>query len=288
MQEWGDGCNMEKIDAHHHFWNYDSVEYPWIDDSLAALRRDFGCSDLIEAVEGCDVVGAVSVQARTTLAETEALLDQGSKCDLVKGVVGWAPLKDPGVGEILDGWTSHPLFKGVRETCQGAPDSEFFDNDDFDRGIRFLTRRSVPFDLLLYEAQLGAVLRFVDRHPHQKFIVDHIAKPVIRAGAFAEDWARELKELGRRDNVTGCKFSGVVTEVRDPEWNVAMLVPYFDAALEAFGARRLMFGSDWPVCLSRAAYRSWVDAVGALTVGLTVSERGNFYAANATRVYDLA
>jgi L-fuconolactonase len=279
---------MEKIDAHHHFWNYDSVEYPWIDDSLAALRRDFGCSDLIEAVEGCDVVGAVSVQARTTLAETEALLDQGSKCDLVKGVVGWAPLKDPGVGEILDGWTSHPLFKGVRETCQGAPDSEFFDNDDFDRGIRFLTRRSVPFDLLLYEAQLGAVLRFVDRHPHQKFIVDHIAKPVIRAGAFAEDWARELKELGRRDNVTGCKFSGVVTEVRDPEWNVAMLVPYFDAALEAFGARRLMFGSDWPVCLSRAAYRSWVDAVGALTVGLTVSERGNFYAANATRVYDLA
>ncbi|MDA0811125.1 MAG: amidohydrolase family protein [Verrucomicrobia bacterium] len=278
---------MNKIDAHHHFWNYDLVEYPWIDDSLAALRRDFGCGDLIEAVEGCDVVGAVSVQARTTLAETEALLDQGSKCDLVKGVVGWAPLKDPGVGEILDGWKSHPLFKGVREICQGAPDSDFFDNDDFDRGIRFLSRRSLPFDLLLYEAQLGAVLRFVDRHPHQKFIVDHIAKPEICAGAFAEDWARDLKELGSRDNVVGCKFSGVVTEVRDPEWNVAMLVPYFDAALEAFGARRLMFGSDWPVCLSRAAYRSWVDAVDALTVGLTVSERANFYVANATRVYDL-
>ncbi|MCB1098363.1 MAG: amidohydrolase family protein [Verrucomicrobiae bacterium] len=278
---------MDKIDAHHHFWSYDAVEYAWLDDSLAMLRRDFGCNDLAEAVADCGVTGAVTVQVRTTAAETDSLLQQGKLCDLVKGVVGWAPLKDPGVGEMLERWMSDPLFKGVREICQGAPHAEFFDNDDFDRGIRALTRFGLPYDLLLYQAQLGTVARFVDRHPEQKFIVDHIAKPEIRDGQFADDWARDLIELGRRENIVGCKFSGVVTEVRDPEWNIAMLVPYFDTALEAFGAQRLMFGSDWPVCLSRATYRSWMDAVEVLTSELSESERRDFYSANTIRVYDL-
>lgn len=278
---------MQIIDSHHHFWKYDANDYPWIDDDLSMLQRDFGCEELENAVRGTGVSGVVSVQARTVVSETDYLLESGARCPLVRGVVGWAPLKDAGVGRLLDKWGSDLLFKGVREICQGADDGDFFDNEEFNRGIGELTRRDLPYDLLLFEDQLETVIRFVDRHPNQRFIVDHIAKPNITKRAFASNWAAGLKNLGRRGNVIACKVSGVVTEVRDPEWSTELLRPYFEAALDAFGASRLMFGSDWPVCLSRIDYSGWLNCMGELVSRLSPEEIAGFYFANAISAYDL-
>lgn len=279
---------MDIVDSHHHFWNYDAAEYTWIDPSMGILMRDYTCESLRAAATGLRVTGAVSVQARTVTAETDYLLKEGAQCPLVSGVVGWAPLKDPAAGELLDRWRENPLFKGVREICQGADNAEFFDNAAFNRGIAELTIRGLPFDLLLYEGQLPAAIRFVDRHPEQAFIVDHIAKPAIRKDAFPVEWARQLAELARRPNVVACKFSGVVTEVRDPGWDAQLLRPYFAAAFDAFGAQRLMFGSDWPVCLLRTGYGEWVATAAELTASLGQDEATAFFSATARRVYRLS
>jgi L-fuconolactonase len=278
---------MWTIDSHHHFWKFDQAEYEWIEEGMTPLRQDFLCPELGEATSGLELEGAVSVQARTRVEETDFLLREGKDCPLVKGVVGWAPLKDAAVGECLDRWGSDPLFCGVREICQGAPDDEFFENDAFNRGIGELTRREVPYELLLYENQLETVIRFVDRHPEQRFIVDHIAKPVIRLGAFPANWAKGLRELGQREQVVGCKFSGVVTEVRDEKWDEDLLRPYFDAALNAFGAQRLMFGSDWPVCLLRSSYKQWIGSVREFLSHVSASQQRAILAENAIRVYGL-
>ena len=278
---------MRAIDSHHHFWRFDQAEYEWIEEGMTTLRRDFLCLELREATDGLEVEGVVSVQARTNVEETDFLLAEGRSCPLVKGVVGWVPLKDPAVGDLLDRWSGDPLFRGVREICQGAPDSEFFANGDFDRGIGELTHRDLPYDLLLYEDQLEVVIRFVDRHPDQRFVVDHIAKPVIRAAAFAEAWAGRIRELAKRENVVACKLSGVVTEVRDGAWDLDLLRPYFEVVLEAFGSERLMFGSDWPVCLLRSGYARWMGAVRDFMAGLPESEQQAIWAGNADRTYGL-
>jgi L-fuconolactonase len=274
------------IDSHHHFWRYDAEEYAWIDDAMNRLRRDYLARDLEEVAWKAGVTGVVSVQARESLAETEFLLGLGGDCALVRGVVGWAPLADPGVGDILDRWAGQGLFKGVREVMQGREDEEFFGNPSFHRGLRELTRRGLPYDVLVYANQLPATIRMVDAHPEQRFLLDHLAKPAIRGGGFPKDWARDVRMLAERENVL-CKLSGMVTEVRDPAWHLELLRPYFDHVLEAFGPERLMFGSDWPVCLLRVEYGTWVEVARSLTEGLAESERDAFFAGTATKAYGL-
>ena len=249
------------VDSHHHFWKYSVEEYGWLDESMASLRRDFLPSDLREVLTACGVDGAVSVQARQSLEETAWLLDMAEQHNFILGVVGWVPLADPGVAGILEQVASRKKLKGVRHLVQGEPDDRFLLRDDFNRGISALAAHDLVYDILVFERQLPAAIEFVDRHPKQRFVLNHIAKPRIRDGAISP-WRENLRELARRENVY-CKISGVATEADIRAWTAAQLRPYIDAALEAFGPRRVMFGSDWPVCLAAIPYLDWLMMVSA-------------------------
>ena len=279
------GDAASTIDAHHHFWRYDSAEYEWIDDSMSALRRDFLPPDLAVALTAGGVHGAISVQARQTLDETEWLLALASAHDLIVGVVGWVPLASSSVRADLAKLVAHPKLRGVRHVLQGEADPRFFERPDFNAGIGALRDFSLAYDLLIYEHQLPAALAFVDRHPGQVFVLDHAAKPRIRERS-VEPWRTHVRDLARRPDVY-CKLSGLVTEADTHAWTDADLRPYADTVLEAFGPSRVMFGSDWPVCLVASPYDRWVDAVRGFTAGLTASERAEVLGGTARRAYRL-
>jgi L-fuconolactonase len=291
---------MRVIDAHHHFWKYTPEEYGWIDDSMGALRRDFLPVDLRATLDGAaiqaksasrfaaGVDAAVSVQARQSLEETAWLLGMAEQHDFLAGVVGWVPLIDPGVEQILEHYASRPKLKAIRHIVQGEPDDRFLLRDNFNRGIRALTAVGLVYDILIYERHLPVAIEFVDRHPRQRFVLDHIAKPRIRDAAI-EPWRANLRELARRENVF-CKLSGVATEADFPNLTPdhrGVLRPYMDAALEAFGPRRIMFGSDWPVCLAAMPYGDWFGMVRDAIGGFSESEQEWVLGGTAAQAYGL-
>lgn len=278
---------MKRIDSHHHFWDYSKEAYGWISDSMKVIQRSFGPDDLKREMDPTHIDGVVSVQARQTVEETHFLLQHAKKNPWIRGVVGWVPLADERIRETLESFRNEPLLKSVRHVVQDEPDEQFFDREPFNRGIAMLKDYNLAYDILIFGRQLPMTLRFVDRHPHQRFILDHIAKPIISASRFDREWEAGFRELAKRPNVT-CKFSALVTEVRDPEWTVELLKPYWDVAWEAFGEDRLMFGSDWPVCLLRSSYADWVATVSVYTASLTETARAKFWGENASRAYRLA
>lgn len=273
------------IDSHHHFWQYDPVQYPWIDESMRTLRRDFLPDDLRPAMAEAGIDGVISVQARQTLEETRWLLSLASEHPFIRGVVGWAPLTSPDLQRNLETLGANRKLIGVRHVVQGEPDETFILRDDFNRGVASLLRFGLRYDILIFEHHLPQTIRFVDRHPNQVFVLDHLAKPRIRAGEF-EPWHTHIQALARRENVS-CKLSGMVTEADAHSWTPAQLRPYFDVALEAFGARRLMFGSDWPVCLVGVQYARWANLVREWTMELSPSERGRIFGGSALEAYGL-
>ena len=224
------------IDAHHHFWRYNPHEFGWIPDEWSLLRRDFLPVNLGAALPETGVAGVISVQARRCMAETEFLLAQAEVCSLVRGVVGWVPMTDGATAEHLARYVENQHLVGVREILQGHADEEFLANPVFHRGLEAVVAAKLRYDLLVFHHQLPSAIACVDRHPDLTFILNHIAKPEIRRNEFDAEWARKLSELARRPNVW-CKFSGLVTEVREPEWTVELLQPYFDAAFAAFGSK---------------------------------------------------
>lgn len=274
------------IDAHHHLWSYSPHEYGWISDSMSALRRDFHPDDLQDEITSAGIDGVVSVQARQTIEETFDLLDFATQYDFIRGVVGWVPLVEPGVARQLERLADRLDFKGVRHVVQDEPDDDFILRDDFNRGVAELKRSELRYDILIFERHLPQAIRFVDRHPQQVFILDHLAKPRI-AGGQLSPWRENLSELARRENVY-CKLSGLVTEADwQASWTPAQLTPYMDAALEAFGPSRLMFGSDWPVCLLACEYKRWVDVVREFALKLSPTEQGRLFGATAVEAYNL-
>ncbi|MDX1926339.1 MAG: amidohydrolase family protein [Pirellulaceae bacterium] len=277
-----------RIDSHHHFWKYDAREYAWINDSMSVLKRDFGPAELLPLCQAAGVDGVVSVQASQSLLETERLIRFAESETLVRGVVGWVPLASNGVGTELEKLAMSPWLKGVRHVVQDETDPEFLMGTAFNAGIRRLREFKLTYDLLIYPWQLPATIKFVDMHPEQPFVLDHIAKPAIDSSKYDADWEKHLRELAKRPQVIGCKFSGIVTEVRDDQWSVNLLRPYWDVALEAFGAERLMFGSDWPVILLRSEYSRWVSAVVELTSKLSSAQQAAFWSENVSRVYGLS
>jgi L-fuconolactonase len=278
------------IDAHHHFWRYSDEEYGWIPPDWSALRRDFLPHDLARELSAAGVDGVISVQARQSLAETEWLLDLAAQNEFVRAVVGWAPLIASDLEAHLDRLAAHPAalagkLRAFRHVLQGEPDDSYMLRDDFNRGTRALTRRGLAYDILIFERHLPNTVAFVDRHPNQIFVVDHIAKPRISSGEL-EPWAKNLRELARRPNVA-CKLSGMVTEADVLRWTPGQLRPYFEVVLEAFGTDRLLFGSDWPVCLSGVGYADWKKTVSAALAGLNSSELSAVFGGNAARIYRL-
>jgi L-fuconolactonase len=257
--------NLEVIDAHHHLWRYSAAEYAWIDDSMAALRRDFLPADLVVELAMAGVDGAVAVQARQILEETRWLLELARSCDAIRGVVGWAPLAAPDFADSVSALATDPKLVGLRHIVQAEPKG-FLDGADFNRGINALQENDLIYDVLIVEAQLDETIRFVDRHRHQPFVLDHIAKPKI-ATTEIEPWRTRIRELSKRRNVC-CKLSGMVTEDSWSSWSIESVRPYLDTVVEAFGPDRLMAGSDWPVCLVATSYPRWWQTLPQLLCGL--------------------
>jgi L-fuconolactonase len=274
-----------KIDAHHHFWKYSAAEYGWIDDTMSFLRRDFFPPDLEKEIREAGIDGVVTVQAQQTLAETSWLLRMAAQNSFIKGVVGWVPLTEPSVSKELESFAEEPRLRAVRHVIQSEPDG-FLLRKDFNSGVSILRQMGLAYDLLIHERQLPEAILFVDRHPQQVFVLDHLAKPRIKA-QLLEPWRQNLRELARRENVF-CKISGLVTEADFLTWTEGQLRPYFETALEAFGPDRLMFGTDWPVCLVACSYRQWCDIVDRLTTALSPAERAQIFGGTAERAYHLS
>ena len=229
--------------------------------------------------------GVVSVQARQSLVETEWLLSLAARHDFIKGVVGWVPLIDPQIESHLDAFSGHPKLRALRHVLQGESDDAYMLREDFNGGIRALTQRGLAYDILILERHLPNAIRLVDRHPEQVFILDQIAKPRIAAGEL-QPWARIIRELARRPNVA-CKISGMVTEAEVTTWTPAQLQPYLDVVLEAFGPSRMLFGSDWPVCLAGCDYGRWKQTVEGWIAPLSAEEPRFILGGNACRLYGL-
>jgi L-fuconolactonase len=274
-----------RIDAHQHFWRYDAGEYAWISEALSPLRRDFLPQDLGPLLRSRGLDGCVAVQARQTVAESDWLLELADAAPFVRGVVGWVDLRDGGAAAELARLATHPRFVGVRHIAQDEPDDGFLARPDFVAGVAKLAAHGLRYDLLVYERQLPAAIELATTLPEQPFVLDHIGKPRIADGA-REPWAGHLVELARRDNVA-CKLSGIVTEAAWDAWTLHALRPYLDTALEAFGPDRLMFGSDWPVCLLAGGYDEVHELVENWSAALSAAERAALFGGNAARFYGL-
>jgi L-fuconolactonase len=275
----------ERIDAHHHLWRYRKEEYGWIGPGMEALARDFLPRDLQEEMRVCGIDGSVAVQASHTMEETEWLLKLAAQSDFIRGVVGWAPIASMEFPGVLERWRGNSLLKGLRHIIQDELDEQFINRKDFNDGIAALAGSNLIYDILIYERHLPAAIQFVDRHPNQIFVLDHIAKPRIK-DRMLEPWRRKVLELARRANVF-CKLSGMVTEANWANWSKADLQPYTDAVLEAFGPSRLMVGSDWPVCLLACTYRKWFQVLGEFLKELSGSEQESIFGGVAIEVYSL-
>ena len=246
-----------RIDAHQHFWKYSSSEYPWIPEG-SALHRDWLPEDLEALQRPLGLDGSVAVQARQSLEETQWLLGLADRCSRVLGVVGWVDLRSEALDEQLDLFVAHPRFVGVRHVVQDEPDG-FLVQDNVLAGLRRLSERGIGYDVLVFARQLPDVLRMMDAVEGLRMVVDHGAKPDIRGGEFRE-WRRLLGEVGARRGVY-CKLSGLVTEADWNGWSEGEIQPYIEAIFEIFGPERVMWGSDWPVCLHAASYAVWWEVV---------------------------
>jgi L-fuconolactonase len=277
------------VDAHHHFWDPTTADYPWMTDDLARIRRRFGPEDLAPLLAGTGVDSTILVQTRSSEIETVEFLATAADTPFIAGVIGWADLADPNVGETLARIRS--AFGGdrlvaIRHQVHDEPDPDWLRRPDVRRGIAAVGEAGLAFDLLVRPRELPAALDTVRALPDMPFVVDHLAKPPIRDGA-VEPWASLIRPLAGEGNVS-CKLSGMVTEADWERWTPANLAPFFDIALEAFGPSRLIFGSDWPVCLLAASYPEVLDAARTLTDGLTADERKAVFGGNAIEVYRLA
>jgi len=273
------------IDAHQHFWQYDPVRDAWIDESMQVIRRDFYPEDLAPVLAENGVHGCIAVQADQSADETAFLLALADQHDFIKGVVGWADLRAANISEQLEQYAVHPKLKGFRHIVQGEPDNRFILGEHFCRGIKALQQHGFTYDILVYPKQLPAVEEFVQQFPEQALIIDHLAKPGIKAGEL-DAWAAHMRRIAKSPNVY-CKLSGMVTEADWQQWEPAHFRPFMEVALEAFGANRLVYGSDWPVCLVAAKYREVKELVTDFISTLSTSEQEQIMGGNARSFYHL-
>jgi L-fuconolactonase len=276
---------MPVIDAHHHFWRYNVQDFGWIDEAMRVIRRDFLPADLAKTIRAAGVDGVVSVQARQSLEETRWLLELAGGNPFVRGVVGWVPLISPEVEKILGELAANPKLRAVRHVLQGEADEFYMLREDFNHGIAALRGHGLVYDILIFERHLPQTIELVDRHPQQVFVLDHVAKPRIKEG-LVEPWRKNIQELARRPNVY-CKISGMVTEADYANWTEVQLRPYVETVLEAFGPQRLMFGSDWPVCLVACDYARWINLVRGWIGKLSAGEQARILGETAVEAYEL-
>ena len=277
------------IDSHQHFWSYSAAEYPWISAGMERLARDYLPGDLGPVATAAGIGGTVAVQARQALEETRWLLDLAEHHPLILGVVGWVDLRSPEVTGELREFSSRPAFVGVRHVVQDEPDPRFLLGEEFVAGLRHLAPLGLTYDLLLYPQQLPAAVELVASLPEQPFVLDHLAKPQIKTWTQPSargTWRHDIEALAKHTNVC-CKLSGMVTEAVWRQWRPADFTPYLDVALAAFGPERLMFGSDWPVCLLSGDYAEVAGIIKDFVAQLSAVEQAAIWGGTATRFYGL-
>ena len=245
-----------RIDAHQHFWRYDPAQYPWI-PAGSVLTKDYLPETVADELRRCNFDGCVAIQACQSLEETMWLLQLADEAPIIHGVVGWVDLRSPQVVEQLEQVSQHDKLVGIRHVVQDEPEDNFMLRHDFQHGINCLAQFDLTYDILIYPRQLPAALRLAENFPDQPFVIDHLAKPLIK-DAVLEPWASEIRDLASHPHVM-CKISGMITEAKHNRWQAAEFVPYLDVVLNAFGPDRLMFGSDWPVALLSGSYQQAYD-----------------------------
>lgn len=276
---------MRIVDAHQHFWQPRVSDILGMPPETDLLRRDYGPEDLKPLIDQVGVQQTVLMQSYSSMENTRDFLRIAEAHPWVAAVVGWVDLTDPGVGEQLDELRIHPKFKGVRHQWQDEPDPAWILRDDVLRGLRELEARGIPFDLLPKEPNWQYIPRAAEAVPELPMVIDHIGKPRIAAGQF-DDWAAAMTRAARFPQIK-CKLSGMVTEADWGRWKPADLKPYVEKTLELFGVDRVMYGSDWPVCLLASSYSRVLDALQECLSGLGESERGMVLGENARRFYGI-
>jgi L-fuconolactonase len=279
---------MTTVDAHHHFWDPARADYPWMTDELAAIRRPFGPADLRPLMQSMAIARTILVQARSSTDETEELLATAAAERFIAGVVGWVDLTDPGVADeiarLRDGPGGDRLV-AVRHQVHDEADPDWLTRPEVLRGLAAVSSAGLAYDLLVRPREMSAAFDTAATMSDLRFVLDHIGKPRI-ALAEMEPWASRLEALATLPNVA-CKLSGLVTEANWSYWTTVDLHPYVDTVLDAFGPARLMFGSDWPVCLLAASYDRVVRVDRELLAGLSDGERARVFGETAIEVYGL-
>jgi L-fuconolactonase len=271
-----------KIDAHQHFWQYDREKHAWIDDEMKIIRRDFPPNDLFPLLEEAQIDGTVAVQADETWRETEYLLDLTSQYPWIKAVVGWVDIGNPKLGDYLDIASESPKLKGFREILQSRK-PDYMLRSEFIKGIHELGKRGFTYDILIFPEHLDASLQLVSKCPNQPFVIDHLAKPKIKTGEWKE-WRKKMALLAERELVY-CKLSGMITEADLKKWTYEEILPYMEIALELFGPQKLMYGSDWPVCLIAGEYERVWEAINRFTDALSAGEKERILGGTAKEFY---
>lgn len=273
-----------RIDSHQHFWKFDPVRDSWINDDMKVIQRDFLPSDLGPILAENNIDGCVAVQADQSENETHFLLNLAAANDFVKGVVGWVNLQSADLKERLEYFSGFKKLKGFRDMAQAEPVG-FLRRAEFTNGIRLLKQFNFTYDILIYPQHIQDAIWLVEQHPEQKFVVDHLAKPAIREKEFV-NWSTGMKELSAYKNVS-CKLSGMVTEAHWEKWTIADFKPYLDFILNHFGTDRVMYGSDWPVCLVAASYQNQLYIVEDYLHSFSSSEKHRIMGENAIQFYNL-
>lgn len=273
-----------RIDSHQHFWKFDPIRDSWITDEMNVIQRDFFPSDLAPILKENKIDGCVAVQADQSENETQFLIDLASTHDFIKGVVGWVDLRSEQLDQRLQYFSDFKKLKGFRHIAQGEPIG-FLQGDQFSKGIRSLTKFKFTYDILIYPHQIQDAIKLVSQHPDQAFVVDHLAKPVIREKEF-NTWASQMKELASFNNVC-CKISGMVTEAIWDRWTNDDFRPYLDFVMNHFSTARVMYGSDWPVCLVAASYEKQLNIIEEYLQPFSDSEKHKIMGENAIRFYNL-
>ena len=271
-----------RLDSHQHFWEYDPKRQDWITPEMNRIRRNFRPADLYPLLQDAKMDGCIAVQAEESLRETDFLLDLSDQHEWIMGVVGWSDLKSDALVETLEKYAENSKLVGFREVLQSR-DPRYMLQDEFIRGIHKIGAQGYSYDILIFPYHLEASLELVKKCPDQRFVIDHLAKPYIKDGEWKE-WKKAMTPLAERELVH-CKLSGIITEADWKTWTPAELFPYLEITLELFGPSRLMYGSDWPVCLLAGEYERFWQVIEEFTDSLSASEKARIMGETAAEFY---
>ncbi|MFT4155716.1 amidohydrolase family protein [Parafilimonas sp.] len=276
---------MKILDAHQHFWKYNSKDFDWITDGMAVIQKDFLPADLETVYKENNIEGCVSVQVNQSEEENEVFLQYANENDFIKGTVAWIDLMRDNVESRLAYWHQHKKLKGFRHILQGEKDRALMLNPAFKNGISKLQQFSFTYDILIFPDQLQYALALARSFPSQKFVIDHLAKPYIKNGE-TEQWQKDIEPFKQCENVY-CKISGMVTEADWKSFSNKTFKPYLDVVTSTFGTKRLMYGSDWPVCLVAASYQKVLQIATGYFASFSTEEKKDIFYNNAVEFYNL-